>query len=56
MNKNIDHISPEMFAKMYGTRFSDAQKEELSNLFKTFHGTKKYHNYTKDIKNTEMAA
>ena len=41
---------------MYATRLTEANKKELTELWQSFLGTKKYHNYTKDIKATEMAA
>ena len=41
---------------MYATRLSAEQKSTVQTLFQTFNGTKKYHNYTKEIKASEMAA
>lgn len=45
-----------MFERMYKTRLSDEQKLKLQTQWKHFTGTHKYHNYTKDVKNHQMAA
>jgi tRNA U38,U39,U40 pseudouridine synthase TruA len=41
---------------MYATRLSAEQRTSVSDLFKQFLGTKKYHNYTKEVKAHDMAA
>jgi len=41
---------------MYRTRLSDEWKTQLHELWANFKGTKKYHNYTKEIKPHEAAA
>lgn len=55
-DRNIEHIKDEVFQKMYKYRLSDDQKERLHSLWSAFEGTKKYHNFTKDIKSHETAA
>lgn len=52
----IDHISQEVMDKMYSTRMTPEEKEAVHALWKTFEGTRKYHNYTKEIKPHEAAA
>lgn len=56
LDRNIDHISKETQEKLYQTRLSKEQREKLNEMWRTFHGTKKYHNFTKEIKAHEMAA
>ena len=41
---------------MYATRLTGEQKESIHTLWKAFEGTKKYHNFTKEIKSHEAAA
>lgn len=41
---------------MYGIRLSDDQKDQLQKLWQSFKGTKKYHNFTKEVKPHETAA
>lgn len=55
-DRPIDHISAEKISEMYATRLSANQKESLAELWGNFKGTKKYHNYTKEIKPYEAAA
>lgn len=55
-DRNIDHIATDTFDAMYKYRLTDEQKERLHNLWAAFEGTKKYHNFTKDIKSHETAA
>ena len=55
-DRNIDHISQEKVDQMYATRLSEEQKQSLHDLWANFKGTKKYHNYTKEIKPHEAAA
>jgi len=43
-------------AGMYSTRLSDEAKTSLHELWNSFKGTKRYHNYTKEIKPHEAAA
>ena len=54
--RNIDHISAETIDQMYKTRLSDEQKTQLHEIWGSFKGTKKYHNFTKEIKCHEQAA
>ena len=56
IQKDISHIAEATVLKMYATRLSADQRANVEALFKSFLGTKKYHNYTKDIKASEMAA
>ena len=56
LERNIDHITTEMTQKMHATRLSESQRAEVQSCWKSFEGTKKYHNYTKEIKAHEMAA
>ena len=55
-DRNISHITPEMYEQMYSTRLTADQKEKLQTQWASFEGTKKYHNFTKDIKSHEAAA
>ena len=41
---------------MYATRLDEQQREQVQSLWQSFEGTKKYHNFTKEVKATEMAA
>ena len=41
---------------MYATRLDDDKKTALNELWANFKGTKRYHNYTKEIKPHESAA
>lgn len=41
---------------LYTHRLMDDEKERLKKLFNEFLGTKKYHNYTRDIKSTDTKA
>lgn len=57
LERNIDHLESGIIKnKLYKSRLNEAQKTELHKLFQSFIGTKNYHNYTKDIKPTEMCA
>ena len=57
LERNIDHLKADMIRDhLYQSRLNDDQKKELHKLFQSFIGTKNYHNYTKDIKPTEMCA
>lgn len=55
-DRPIKHIPEETIQKMYATRLSDDSKAQVHAVWETFTGTKKYHNYTKEIKPTEAAA
>lgn len=44
-----------MLTKMYTTRLSEEQRANIKDMWKSFEGTHKYHNYTKDVKATETA-
>ena len=53
MGRDISHLTnnPEFLAKLYRFRLSDEQKKKVHETFaESFKGTKKYHNYTKDMK------
>jgi tRNA pseudouridine(38-40) synthase len=56
LERDISHISADMQKAMYATRMSDAQKEKLLKEWRSFEGTHKYHNYTKEVKAHQMAA
>jgi hypothetical protein len=59
MNRDISHLTgnPEYLSRLYSYRLTDLQKEKVHSLFKeTFTGTKKYHNYTRDMKPEQGAA
>lgn len=56
LDRDMSHISEEMLTKIYATRMSPERKAELSKHWKSFIGTHKYHNYTKDVKSHMMAA
>lgn len=55
-NRPINHISDEKLARMYSTRLPEEQKTTLHELWGNFKGTKRYHNFTKEIKPHEAAA
>ena len=57
--RDISHLTknPEFLRKLYGHRLSGEQREKVHLTFReTFIGTKKYHNYTKDMKPDQNAA
>ena len=59
MSRNISHLTgnPEFLSRLYKYRLSESDKQKVHSLFKdTFSGTKKYHNYTKDVKPDQQAA
>ena len=59
MNRDISHLTnnPEFLKKLYGFRLSDEERERVHLTFKeTFEGSKKYHNYTRDMKPDQNAA
>lgn len=59
MNRDISHLTgnPDYLSRLYSFRLSEQEKDKIHNLFKnTFTGTKKYHNYTKDVKPDQQAA
>ena len=55
-SRPINHISDDTIDQMYRTRLTETEKESLHNLWANFEGTKKYHNYTKEIKPHETAS
>ena len=55
-NRNIDHITSDRIDEMYKTRLCDEVKTQLHELWSSFTGTKKYHNFTKDVKPHENQA
>jgi tRNA pseudouridine38-40 synthase len=59
MSRDISHLTsnPEYLSLLYKFRLSESDKVKVHDLFKnTFSGTKKYHNYTKDMKPEQQAA
>jgi tRNA pseudouridine(38-40) synthase len=57
--RDISHLTkdPKFIENMYKTRLTEEQKEELHEVFKTtFAGTKKYHNYTRDMRPDQQAS
>ncbi len=56
LDRDMSHISEAMLTKIYATRMTQEQKDELQKYWKSFLGTHKYHNYTKDVKSHMMAA
>lgn len=50
LDRDLSHITEEMHKKMEGNRMSDEHKELLQKLWRSFIGTRKYHNYTKEVK------
>ena len=53
---NIDHIPEDHYAKLYSKRLSDEDKEKVTKMFDYFIGTKKYHNYSKDVRPHQNSA
>ena len=41
---------------MYANRLDQQQREQIQTLWQNFEGTKKYHNFTKEVRAHEMAA
>lgn len=59
LQRDISHLTSnkKFIENLYKTRLNDEQKEEINTLFKTtFAGTKKYHNYTKDVRPDQTAS
>lgn len=59
LSRDISHLTSntKFVENLYATRLTDSQKEELHHLFKTtFAGTKKYHNYTRDMRPHQNAS
>lgn len=59
MNRDISHLlaNPQFVHKVYGYRLPEDRKELVHKTFRdTFEGTKKYHNYTKDLEPSKEAA
>lgn len=52
----ITHLSKESIDQMYQTRLDEETKTQLHEQWAKFEGTKKYHNFTKEIKPHEEAA
>jgi tRNA pseudouridine(38-40) synthase len=50
MHKNIDHIPASHYETLYRHRLTPEDKERVQRLFSMFIGTKKYHNYSKEVK------
>jgi len=50
MHKNIDHIPASHYETLYRHRLTQEDKERVQRLFGMFLGTKKYHNYSKEVK------
>ena len=58
MERDVEYLTnnPEFIKKIYAYRLPEERKEKVHKVFKeSFEGTKKYHNYTRDMK-PEMAA
>lgn len=59
MGRDISYLTEnkEFMAKLYGFRLSPEKKELVHKIFKEkFEGTKKYHNYTRNMKPEQQAA
>ena len=59
IGRDISHLTstPNKIEDLYSYRLSSDQKEELHNLFKdTFAGTKKYHNFTREMRPEQTAS
>jgi tRNA U38,U39,U40 pseudouridine synthase TruA len=59
MERDIKHLTanPQFLTRLYGYRLPAEQKEKLHKTFKdTFEGTRKYHNYTRDMDPSKNAA
>ena len=57
LSRDISHISSETVQKLYAYRISEEDKTKVHSLFsETFKGTKKYHNYTKDMRPDQAAS
>lgn len=57
MGRDISHISQDDIESLYKTRLTAEQRIEVHDLFKnTFNGTKKYHNFTRDMRPDKMAS
>jgi tRNA pseudouridine(38-40) synthase len=50
LHVNIDHIPEEHYEKLYSYRLSEVDKERVQKIFKMFLGSKKYHNFSKEVK------
>jgi|LauGreDrversion4_2_1035121.scaffolds.fasta_scaffold326949_1 tRNA U38,U39,U40 pseudouridine synthase TruA len=50
MHKSIDHIPETHYEQLYKYRLTPEDKERVQRLFTMFLGTKKYHNYSKEVK------
>lgn len=49
-DRDMSHITPDMITSIQGYRLTKEQKDKLQACWQSFCGTKKYHNYTKEIK------
>ena len=57
LGRDISHLTPDKVEKYYEYRLSDTKKEEVHTLFKnSFAGTKKYHNYTREMRPEQTAS
>ena len=53
MARDIEYLtnSPKFMDRLYGYRLSEEKRQQVNEVFKgKFEGTKKYHNYTRDMK------
>lgn len=50
LTRNIDHMTEEDFNKFYSHRLTQVEKDKIHELFTLFLGSKKYHNYTREIR------
>lgn len=53
---NIDHVPQEQLETLYKHRLSEADKDRVTKLFNMFLGTRKYHNFSKDVKPHQTTA
>lgn len=56
LDRDMSHITPEFLQKIQGYRMTKEQKQALQECWQSFIGTKKYHNYTKEIKAHQMTS
>lgn len=56
LDRDISHIPADRMKELYASRLTEEQRTKLQEYWKGFCGTKKYHNYTKDVKSHMMAA
>lgn len=47
---NIDHLTSQHFETLYKYRLAQDDKERVHRLFQKFQGSKKYHNFSKEVR------